>query len=72
MTRYYFNENPQVTYWKEKAKLYEYLKKFLDMAYNHEVDYNKKLVEKLREKNKAMKDFNAFPWWKKLFFRFEV
>ena len=29
-----------MTYWKEKAKLYEYLKKFLDMAYNHEVDYN--------------------------------
>ena len=61
-----------MTYWKEKAKLNEYLKKFLDMAYNHEVDYNKKLVEKLREKNKAMKDFNALPWWKKMFFRFEV
>ena len=72
MGKFMLEENPQVTFWKEQAKKIGDVKMFLEMAYEHEVDYNKRLVEKLRQKNKAMKDFNALPWWKKMFFKFDV
>lgn len=72
MTRYYFNENPQVTLWREQAKKYEDVKLFLEMAYDHEVDYNKRLVEKLKQEKKAMRDFNSLPWYKKMFYKFKV
>ena len=71
MTRYY-NENPQVTFWREQAKKHEDVKLFLEMAYDHEVDYNKRLVEKLKQEKKAMRDFNSLPWYKKMFFKFKI
>lgn len=59
MTRYYFNENPQVTALKELRE--------------KELDVMKKailLVEKTYRK--SMSEFNKLPWYKKMFFKFEV
>lgn len=59
MTRYYFNENPQVTALKEAhGKEIRLLKKAIRKV---DMTYRKKLVE-----------FNTLPWYKKAFFKFKV
>lgn len=59
MTRYYFNENPQVTALKElREKDWDVIKKAILL-----------LEETYR---KRMSDFNKLPWYKKMFFKFEV
>ena len=59
MSRYYFNENPQVTALKElREKDLEYMKKAILLVDN---TYRKKLSE-----------FNKLPWYKKMFFKFDV
>lgn len=59
MTRYYFNENPQVTALKElREKDLDVMKKAI------------LLVEKTYRKR--MSDFNKLPWYKKMFLKFEV
>ena len=59
MTRYYFNENPQVTALKElQEKNLEYTKKailVIDKSYR-----------------KKMSEFNKLPWYKKKLYKFEV
>ena len=59
MTRYYFNENPQVTALKEAhEKEIKNLKKailIVDKTYRMELE-----------------EFNLLPWWKKCFFKFNV
>lgn len=58
-TRYYFNENPQVTALKElREKDLDVMKKAI------------LLVEKTYRKR--MSDFNKLPWYKKMFYKFEV
>ena len=58
-TRYYFNENPQVTALKElREKDLDVMKKAL------------LLVEKTYRKR--MSDFNKLPWYKKIFYKFEL
>ena len=72
MSKYYFNENPQVTQWREK---YEKLEEELDCAIDQlaTMAYCKARTEKRLEelKDKIMR-FNRLPWYKKMFFRFEV
>lgn len=59
MSKYYFNENPQVTALKElREKDLDVMKKAI------------LLVEKTYRKR--MSDFNKLPWYKKMFFKFEV
>lgn len=59
MTRYYFNENPQVTALKElREKDLDVMKKAI------------LLVEKTYRNR--MSDFNKLPWYKKMFFKFDV
>jgi hypothetical protein len=59
MTRYCFNENPQVTALKElREKDLECFKKTILLI---DKSYRKKLSE-----------FNKLPWYKKMFFKFEV
>lgn len=59
MSRYYFNENPQVTTLKElREKDLDVMKKAI------------LLVEKTYRKR--MSDFNKLPWYKKMFFKFNV
>lgn len=59
MSRYYFNENPQVTALKElREKDLDVMKKAI------------LLVEKTYRKR--MSDFNKLPWYKKMFYKFDV
>ena len=59
MTRYYFNENPQVTALKElREKNLDVMKKAI------------LLVEKTYRKR--MSDFNKLPWYKKMFYKFRL
>ena len=59
MTRYYFNENPQVTALKElREKDWDVMKKAI------------LLLEKTYRKR--MSDFNKLPWYKKMFYKFEI
>lgn len=59
MTRYYFNENPQVTALKElRKKDLEYMKEAILLI---DKSYRMKLS-----------DFNKLPWYKKMFFKFDV
>ena len=59
MSKYYFNENPQVTALKElREKDWNVMKEAI------------LLLEKTYRKR--MSDFNKLPWYKKMFFKFEV
>ena len=72
MTRYYFNENPQATQWREK---YEKLQEELDCAIDQLETlacckvYTEERLEAV--KDKIMK-FNRLPWYKKMFYKFEI
>ena len=59
MTRYYFNENPQVTALKElREKDWDVMKKAILLL---EETYRKRML-----------DFNKLPWYKKMFYKFDV
>ena len=59
MSRLYFNENPQVTALKElREKDWDVMKKAI------------LLLEKTYRKR--MSDFNRLPWYKKMFYKFEL
>ena len=72
MTRYYFNENPQAIQWREK---YEKLQEELDCAIDQLETlacckvYTEERLEAV--KDKIMK-FNRLPWYKKMFYKFEL
>lgn len=58
-TRYYFNENPQVTAFKELRE--------------KDWDVMKKAILLLEETYlKRMSDFNKLPWYKKMFYKFSL
>ena len=65
MTQYYFNENPQVTLWKEK-----YQKEVSD--YNKLVVQYNENVEDFNELEDEVERFNALPWYKKMLYKFDV
>ena len=72
MSRLYFNESPQVTMWREKC---EKLQEELDCAIDQLETlacckyYAEKRLEEV--KNKMIR-FNSLPWYKKMFFKFDV
>ena len=79
MTRYYFNENPQVRHWMGKcAMLQQELDKLSEENLNLKELYadalgaedfwkfdSKATQERIKE---SFKNFNALPWYKKMFF----
>lgn len=65
MAQYYFNENPQVTLWIEK-----YQKKVSD--YNKLVAQYNENVEDFNELGDEVEMFNSLPWYKKMFYKFDV
>lgn len=68
MVRYY-NENPQVTLWREKT----FKIKTLFDQYRHTAEmYNKRIVDALNDLTDEARDFNALPWWRKIFYKFNV
>lgn len=59
MTRYYFNENPQVTALKK--------------AHEKEIRTLEKAILTVdKTYRKQLEEFNLLPWWKKCFFKFNV
>ena len=86
MTRYY-TENPQVTYWREKAEKLERKVVFLNNQC-FELDKEVKLQHEAREKEQeiykrwdqidkgrmkeSFMNFNSLPWYKKMFFKFKL
>lgn len=76
MTRYYHNENPQVTHLMEKCSM---LQKELDLLvedYNkleEGYDFYKAQFLILEQRAQAgFKYFNSLPWYKKMFYKFKV
>lgn len=59
MTRYYFNENPQVVALEEAHE--KKIKKLKEAIRLVDKTYRKKML-----------DFNKLPWYKKMFFKFEI
>ena len=72
MARYYFNENPQVRHWMGK---YAMLQEELDCAIDQLETmacckvYTEERLESVKDK---IKRFNALPWWRKMFYKFEI
>ena len=76
MSRYEFNENPQVTMWRMKCEALEkemadqkkeckYQKDNAEFYFNmrkEECEYYEKMID----------DFNRLPWWEKIFYRFWI
>lgn len=74
MSRYEFNEHPQVTAWRIKCeKLQEEIKELKEAYefYKENADfYRVRLKEEEKYYEKKLEDFNRLPWWEKMFYRF--
>jgi hypothetical protein len=68
MERYY-NENPQVTLWKEKAFK---IKSLFDQYKSFAEEYNESIIKALNDLTDEARRFNSLPWYKKLFYKFGV
>lgn len=65
----YYNENPQVTLWREKA----YKIKALFDVYKRDAErYNDEIVECLSNLTDEVRRFNSLPWYKKMFYKFHA
>ena len=69
MTRYYFNENPQVMLWKEKAFK---VKSLVDQYRRTAEKYNESIVNALNDLTDEVRQFNSLPWYKKMFYKFKL
>ena len=69
MTRYYFNENPQVMLWKEKAFK---VKSLFDQYRRTAEKYNESIVNALNDLTDEERQFNSLPWYKKMFYKLKL
>lgn len=69
MTRYYFNENPQVTFWREKV--FNVMRLFGEYKETAE-RYNESIVNALNNMTDEVRIFNSLPWYKKMFYKFLI
>ena len=73
MTRYYYNENPQVRHWMEKCAI---LQQEIDITREELEDIEKRYERRSNNFLKLTKQliaFNNAPWYKKMFFfKFEI
>lgn len=76
MTRYYHNENPQVTLWRELAiksqnaamESQEIASKVLE-----ERDFYKREFKRFGEYyDNKLSEFNSLPWYRKIFYKFKL
>lgn len=65
----YYNENPQVTLWREKAFK---VKELFDIYRAGAEKYNKSIVNALNDLTDEARSFNSLPWYKKLFYKFNI
>lgn len=71
-----YNENPQVTFWRER---YEHLQeehfKLLDdyESVSDSIDYFKYQSDLIKERTEeTFRFFNSLPWYKKMFYKFKI
>lgn len=71
-----YNENPQVTFWRER---YEHLKeehfKLLDdyESVSDSIDYVKYQSDLIKKRaEETFRFFNSLPWYKKMFYKFKI
>ena len=69
MSRYYFNENPQVELWKEKVIT---IKSLFDQYRSVAEKYNESIVNTLNDLTEEVRRFNSLPWWRKMFYKFRL
>lgn len=69
MARYFFNENPQVELWKEKAIT---IKSLFDQYRSVAEKYNEGIVNALNDLTDEVRRFNSLPWYKKMFYKFRL
>ena len=72
MGKFVIEENPQVTCWKRKSAKKDDLLEFYRTNYELELRMNRRLAARLERMAKEMEAFNALPWWKKMFFKFDL
>lgn len=72
MGKFVIEDNPQVAYWKAEAKKNDELLDFYRVNYEYEIRHNRRLAIRLERMKKEMEAFNALPWWKKMFFKFDL
>ena len=72
MGKFVIEENPQVTYWKRESAKKDDLLEFYRTNYELELRMNRRLAARLERMVKEMEAFNALPWWKKMFFKFDL
>ena len=72
MSKYYFNENPQVRHWMGKcAKLEQEIDILHEQLKASEVCLECWFKE-IQELKERVEFFNALPWYKKIFFKFKI
>lgn len=76
MSRYYFNENPQVTLWREiavKSQNAAMESQQIASKVLEERDFYKREFKRFGEfYDNKLREFNSLPWWKKCFFKFDI
>ena len=68
----YYNENPQVVHWMSKC---DTLQQELDMVRDELITMNYRAEKYYYRWDKLMKKvtaFNSLPWYKKMFYKFDV
>lgn len=68
----YNHLSPQYQYLIEKIEEQEKRLKELDANNQFAHQYNKMIVDSLNEISEAIEEFNSLPWYKKMFYKFEL
>lgn len=76
MSRYYFNENPQVTLWRElaeKSQIAAMESQELACKALEEKEFWKRELKRFGEfYDNKLSEFNSLPWWRKMFYKFRL
>ena len=83
MSKFVYEENPQVAFWKEKCEkleeenkgLKEHIKELqslVDYAREHASGAWDMYEDRERRVYEWIENFNRMPWWKKMFYKIKV
>ena len=68
----YYNENPQVTHWMGKCATLQQELDMLQERHKELVGLNKNLIPMFQNLIDKIEKFNSLPWYKKMFYRFNL
>ena len=72
MSRYYFNENPQVELWMEQARRNQELMLEYELNRDFYKYVAKNILNELMKLESKARQFNSLPWYKKMFYKFKL